>query len=188
MHIEAYTPRWQEKVCALADSIFGTGYFARPSQIARESDACMCVCVSDDEDIIGFVYGRVLPQGGLREFLEHRVHDIPEDLEAADTAGALGVIQAVAVAPEHRGEGIGTKLLRIAHDEIVGRGGDKLIVTFKRGPGEAHAEALMVALGFERWVRLETYWKERCEQGAFQCVHRKNECGCEAVFYRKAVY
>lgn len=188
MHFEDYSPRWQDKVSALSDRVFGNGYFARPSEIAQEPGSCLYVCISSDEEVIGLVYGRVLPQHGLEEFLEHRVEDIPEDLKAADASGALGVIQSVAVAPEHQGKGIGTKLLRAVHDGIVGQGADKLIVTFKRGPVDANVDGMMKALGFERWTKLPTYFKERCEQGAFACMHRRNGCSCEAIFYRKAVY
>ncbi len=172
----------------MADRVLGVGYFPRPSEIAQDPQTCFYICVTSEEDVIGFVFGRVLAQHGLQEYLEHRIQDIPVNLAAADASGALGVIQTVAVAPEHWGKGIGTKLLRIVHDAIVGRGGDKLIVTFKRGPRDPRVDGVMNKLGFEQWVKLETYWKDRCEQGDFDCVHRKNGCSCEAIFYRKAVY
>ena len=188
MHIEEYSPHWQEKVCALADRVFGAGYFANPTQIAQDPDTCLFVSVSSDEEVVGFVYGRVLPKDALAEFLEHRVPDLPQDLKEADDEGVLGVIQTVAVAPDQRGKGVGTNLLRVVHDAIVGRGADKLIVTFKRGPVEAAVDNLMTGLGFETWVKLPTYFKERCEQGSFDCIHRKDGCTCEAILYRKKVY
>ncbi len=92
------------------------------------------------------------------------------------------------VAPEHQGKGIGTTLLRTVHDTIIGRGADKLIVTFKRGPTSAHVGRLMEKLGFEFWLKLETYWKARCDLGEFACVDRGETCTCEAVFYRKRVF
>ena len=188
MHFEDYSPRWQDGVCALSDRTFGKGYIVNPSEIAQEPDSCLYVCISSNEEVIGLVYGRVLPQYGLEEFLEHRVEEIPEDLKAADADGTLGVIQTVAVAPDHRGKGIGTKLLRAVHDGIVGQGADKLIVTFKRGPIEADVKGIMNELGFEQWTKLQTYFQERCEQGAFDCIHRKNGCSCEAVLYRKVIF
>ena len=188
MHIEAYTPRWQAEVSAVADRVFGTGYFSSPSEIAQTQDSCFLVSISPDEEVIGFVYGRVLPRGGLDAFLEQRMKDIPEDLKAADAEGVLGVVQSVAVAPEHRGKGIGSKLLRAVHDGIVGLGADKLIVTFKRGPVEASVDGIMGKLGFQQWAKLPTYFRERCEQAAFDCIHRRNGCSCEAILYRKAVY
>ena len=188
MRYESYSPRWREKLNALADKVFGAGYFADPANIAWEPEACLYLCVGDNEELAGFALGRVLPRGGLREFLEQRVLDIPADLNAADAEGTLGVIQAIAVDPRFRGNKIGTKLLRAVHDAIVGRGGDKLIVTFKRGPDEGRVDGIMRRLGFEQWVKLDSYWKESCEQGLFDCVHRTNGCGCEAIFYRKTVY
>ncbi len=188
MRIEAYTPRWQAKVSALAERIFGAGYFRSASELPQATDSCFLVCISPDEEVTGFVYGRVLPQGGLQEFLEQKIKDIPEDLMVADAQGALGVVQSVAVAAEFRAKGIGTKLLRAVHDGIVGLGADKLIVTFKRGPVEASVDAIMGRLGFEQWAKLPTYFKESCDQGAFICIHRHNGCTCEAILYRKAVY
>ena len=188
MRIEANTPRCQAKVSGLANRIFGAGYFKSASEIPQASDSCFLVCISPDEEVIGFVYGRLLPQGGLQEFLEQRIEDIPEDLKAADAQGVLGVIQSVAVASEYREKGIGTKLIRAVHDGIVGLGADKLIVTFKRGPVEAGVDAMMGMLGFEQWAKLPTYFKKRCEQGAFDCIHRHNGCTCEAILYRKAIY
>ena len=188
MGIEAYSPQLQSKVVALANQAFGEGYFAKPSEIAREANACLHVWTTSADEVVGFAYGRLLPRGGLDAFLEGRVHEIPDDLRSADADGALGVIQMVAVAPGSRGKGLGTKLIRSVHDAIVGRGGDKLVVTFKRGPAEGQVDRIMETLGFKPWVRLETYFKDRCERGEFHCGHRTNGCTCEAIFYRKGVY
>ena len=113
---------------------------------------------------------------------------MPQDLDEADAKGVLGVIQTVVVAPEHQGKGIGTKLLRIVHDAIIGRDADKLIVTFKRGPASVHVGCLMENQGFEFWLKLETFCKTRCDLGDFVCVDRGETCTCEAVFYRKRVF
>ncbi len=188
MRIEEYSPRWQEKVIALADRVLGTGFFENPSLIIRDPDTSVLMSISDDEEVAGFVRGRLLPKGGFGEFVEHSLADIPEDLREADAKGVLGVIQTVVVAPEHQGKGIGTKLMQIIHDTIIGRGADKLVVTFKRGPTSSKVDRLMEKLGFEFWVRRETFWKERCDLGEFACVDRNSVCNCEAVFYRKRVF
>ncbi len=188
MRVQEYSPRWQAKVSALADRVLGKGFFENPSEIARDPESCVFVCITEDEEASGFVCGRLLPQGGLGDFLEHRVADIPRDLDEASAEGVLGIIQTVVVAPEHQGKGIGTKLLRTVHDTIVGRGADKLIVTFKRGPTSTHVDRLMEKLGFEFWLKLDTYWKTRCDLGDFACVDRDEACTCEAMLYRKRVF
>ena len=188
MNYEEYSPRWQEEVGALADRIFGTGYFIKPSEIAREPETCIFVCLAEKDRLAGFAQGRVLPRLGLRDFLEHRLEIVPPDLEEADALGSVGVLQTVAVDPEHRGNGVGTKLLTIVHDVLVGRGGDKLIATFKRGPASSQVEGIMERLGFEFWNRLGTYWRDACDQGTFKCVDRTERCNCEALFFRKIVY
>ncbi len=188
MRIQEYSPQWQEKVGALADRVLGRGFFERPSEIARDPESCVLVAIDKEEEVAGFVRGKLLPKGGLQDFLEQRLSDIPKDLDEADAKGVLGVIQTVVVAPEHQGKGLGTKLLQIVHDTIIGRGADKLIVTFKRGPRAAHVDHLMEKLGFAFWVKLETYWKTRCDLGDFACVDRDEACTCEAVFYRKRVF
>jgi GNAT superfamily N-acetyltransferase len=188
MRIEEYSPRWQEQVSTLADRVLGTGFFESPAQIARDALSCVFVAIEDNDEVAGFVRGRLLPKGGLDDFLEHKLPDIPKDLQAADAEGALGVIQTIVVAPEHRGKGLGTRLLQVVHDKVIGRGADKLIVTFKRESRAANVDRLMEKLGFEFWLRLETYWKRRCDLGEFVCVDRGDACTCEAVFYRKKVF
>ena len=51
-----------------------------------------------------------------------------------------------------------------------------------------NVDHLMERLGFELWLKLETYWKRRCDLGEFVCVDRGDACTCEAVFYRKKVF
>jgi len=188
MQIQLYTPRWQNDVTRLGDRVFGEGYFARPSEIAKERDSVFLVSHENDGTLIGFARGRLLPKDGLRAHLEPHVPETPHEIAEADENGALGVIQAIAVAPEHRQRGIATKLVTILHDQLIGLGADKLIVTFKRGPSAARVDGFMGKLGFELWTQLPTYWRERCEGGAFKCVDRCNGCSCEALLYRKAIF
>ncbi len=188
VRIEEYTARRQADVTALADRVLGKGFFSNPAQTLGAPLAQVFVGLTKRDETVGFATARLLPPGGLRDFIENRLELIPEDLETADAAGALGAIETVVVAPEHRGRGVGTKLLRVVHDAVVGHGGDKLIVTFKRGPGDSPVDAMMARLGFAPWVKFASYWAERCEQGDFVCVHRKTRCSCEAIFYRKAIY
>ncbi len=64
----------------------------RPGQ-----DAGAFVVIDKQDEVAGFVRGRVLPKGGLGDFLEYRLPEIPEDLHQADAEGALGVVQTVVV-------------------------------------------------------------------------------------------
>jgi ribosomal protein S18 acetylase RimI-like enzyme len=188
MRFEAYTPEWQDEVAALADRVFGDGYFAERRKIAKVRETCMSLCIGDDGALAGFARGRVLPQGGFAEFFEHQLEDIPEDIATADAAGVIGTILTVAVAPEYQGKGVGTKLLTILHDQLVGQGGDKLIATFRRGAGARNVDGIMEKLGFQFWTRFQTYERDRCDRGDFKCAHRTDRCDCEALFYRKIVY
>jgi GNAT superfamily N-acetyltransferase len=188
MQFELYSPRWQSDVARLADGIFGEGYFVRPSEIAAEPGSIVLVSQEKDATLLGFAQGRLLPRGGLEEHLERRVSAIPADIADADSKGALGAIQAVAVTPEHRRRGIGTTLIEILHDRLIGLGADKLIITFKRGPNASRVDGMMKTLGFEIWARLPSYWAARCEGGEFRCIDRHDGCSCEALLYRKAVY
>ena len=185
MWIETYTPKWQASVVELGDRVFGQGYFSRPSEVAAEARALILLSLEEDM-LCGFVQGRVLPKKELADFLKYRLDPLPDDIAAADAKGVLGVIHAVAVAPEKRAQGVGTKLLHTMHDALVGMGADKLIVTFKRGPSATQVDGIMTKQGFEVWTRLPSYWQARCDAGEFRCVDRSERCSCEAVFYRKA--
>ena len=188
MYFDLYSPRWHSDTIRLANEIFGEGYFVRPSEIAAEPGSVIVISQENNEALLGFAQGRVLPQGGLQGHLERDMTDIPPDIADADSKGALGVIQAVAVAPECRRSGHGTKLVELLHDRLIGLGADKLIITFKRGPGAAHVDGMMSKLGFETWQRLPSYWQARCDAGDFRCIDRHNGCTCEALLYRKAIY
>lgn len=188
MQFEEYSPRWQKRVIELADQILGPGFFRNPSEIAQDPESRVLLAVTQDGKLAGFACGRLLERGGLMGFLEYKVPEVPEDLSAADTDGVLGVIQTVVVAPAFQGQGIGTKLVQMIHDAIIGHGADKLIVSFKRGPASAHVHQWMEKLGFELWIQLETYWKTRCDLGDFGCIDRGDSCTCEAVLYRKRVF
>lgn len=188
MDIEKYTPRWHSEVIRLAGEVFGDGYFDRPWEAATQPESVMLVSHEDDERLIGFAQGQVLPRGSLADYLDRRVPDLPPEIAEADANGALGAIQAVAVDASYRRRGVGYKLLEVLHDTLVGLGADKLITTFKRGPSASPVDPLMAKLGFEPWLRLPSYWQQRCESGEFHCIDRRDGCTCEAVFFRKAVY
>jgi GNAT superfamily N-acetyltransferase len=188
MKIEEYTARWHSDVIRLAGEVFGPGYFDRPWEIAIDPETVILVSHEDDDVLLGFAQGRLLPPGGFQAHLEHRVTEIPPEIAEADAKGALGAVEAIAVAAEHRRRGIGRKLLEALHDDLVGLGADKLIVTFKRGPSADPVDGIMSRLGFQRWTRLPSFWQQRCESGEFQCVDRHNGCSCEAMLYRKEIY
>lgn len=188
MRFEIYSPRWQSDVTRLANDVFGEGYFARPSEIAAEPDSIVLVSLENDEALLGFAQGRLLPRGGLAEYLERRIAAVPPDIDDADGKGVLGAIQSIAVAPEWRGRRIGTTLIEILHDRLIGLGADKLIITFRRGPSASSVDGMMSRLGFAIWERLPSYWQARCEAGEFHCIDRHNGCSCEALLYRKAVF
>ncbi|MGI9421508.1 MAG: GNAT family N-acetyltransferase [Geminicoccaceae bacterium] len=186
--IEEYTPRAQNGVMVLANQVFGEGYFRAKAAIGKEAGSLLLLWRGSEGRVAGFVQGRRLPKNALRGFLDHQLTDLPADIDAADAAGALGVIQAIAVDVAARRQGIGAKLLRAMHDDLVGEGADKLIVTFKRGASAANVDKLMNKLDFELWASLPSFWAHQCDQGAFKCADRDDRCRCEALLYTKAVF
>ena len=149
MKFDLYSPRWHSDVIALADEVFGAGYFSRPTELAAESGSVIIIGQENDEELLCFARGRVLPENGLKDHLEGFVPEISPEIADADRTGALGVIQAIAVAPKSRRQGYGSKLVALLHDRLIGMGADKLIVTFKRGPNVPHVDGMMGKLGFE---------------------------------------
>ncbi len=188
MHIEEYAPDRQQAVIRLADRVLGAGFFENPSLIKRKDGGVLLLAVEDEDQVLGFVRGRLLPAGGLSDYVDSRLVDVPEVLQDADAKGALGVIQTVITDPDSQGKGVGTKLMRAAHDTLIGLGADKLIVTFKRGPNVPHVDRWMSKLGFDLWVKLDSFWKDRCDRNEFKCAARTDHCICEAMFYRKHIF
>lgn len=187
MEYQKYSAHWQRQVRLVADRVLGTGYFGKSSEIVREPNTHMLVCV-DKDDLLGFSHGRLLPKRGLRDYLEHRVDFVPDSLDSADNTGAFGVIQSLAVAPEHQGKGVGSGLLSRLHDLLVGHGADKIIASFKHGPSSTPIHGIMKRMGFEFWLRLETNFRDRCNEGEFACPDRTDQCNCDALFFRKNIY
>jgi hypothetical protein len=188
MWIERYDPRWHSQVIALGNAVFGEGYFSEPWLRARQPDTIVFLAHDDDSAVFGFAHGRILPKNGLRDYLGPEVTDTPPEIVEADVAGNLGVIDVVAVAADHRRQGVGLALLRATHDALIGAGADKLLVTFKRGPMSVRVDGLMHSLGFDLWKKLPSYWREQCNRGEFKCVDRTDHCVCEAMLFRKSVY
>jgi GNAT superfamily N-acetyltransferase len=187
VRIQEYSSSQEGAVRALTDRIFGEGFFAGPGDAWRDPDT-LALIATEGDDVIGFASGRLLPEHGLSDFLEGQIGEIPSAISEADASGKLGVIETVAVAPEHRGSGVGTKLLRVLHDHIVGYGADKLIITFRRGPSSSKVKDLMERLGYEFWTSMESYWHDRCDRGEFKCVDRTDACNCRAEIYLTKVY
>ena len=111
MQIERYAPTWHRKVVDLAKEAFGEGYFSKPGEIAGDPDTIMLVSTETDDQLLGLVQGRLLPENARADYLEHQVSDVPNEVAAADRDGALGVIEIVAVAKAQRGTGLGTRLI-----------------------------------------------------------------------------
>jgi GNAT superfamily N-acetyltransferase len=187
VRIQEYASPQQDAVTALTDRIFGEGFFEGRDDHWRDPDTLALVATEGDE-VVGFTSGRLLPEHGLSEFMEGQLTDIPDEISEADASGTLGVIETVAVAPEFRGAGIGTKLLRVLHDHIVGYGADKLIITFRRGPSSSKVKDLMEKLGYQFWTSMDTYWHARCDRGEFKCIDRTDTCNCRAEIYLNKVY
>jgi len=187
MRVEQYAPRWHGAVLALANEVLGEGYFVRPSEVAGAPGAALLLG-QENETLVCFAHGSVLPENGLRDHLEGQLPELPDEIAAADRDGALGVIQAAAVSPAHRRKGFGSSIISVLHDRLVGLGADKLIVTFKRGQNVPHVDGMMGKLGFEPWQRLPSFWRKRCDAGEFKCADRMDGCACEALLYRKTVF
>lgn len=192
MWIERYEPRWHRQVVQLANSVFGEGHFSNPWERLQQPDSLMFVACDDDdnEKVLGFSHGAILPEKSLGKFLGPAVTDFPDDIVEADEAGNLAVIDVVAVSGEARRQGVGYALLQATQNALIGAGADKLVVSFKRGPDSSSVYGLMKSLDYVLWQKLPSYWRDACNRGDFKCVERKGQdkCVCEAMLFRKSVY
>ncbi len=63
MHIEEYAPDRQQVVIRLADRVLGAGFFENPSLIKRKTGGVLLLAVEGEDEILGFVRGRLLAAG-----------------------------------------------------------------------------------------------------------------------------
>jgi GNAT superfamily N-acetyltransferase len=189
MWIGRYEPRWHRQVVQLAGKVFGEGHLSSPWEKLQQPDSLMFVALDDDDDtVLGFAHGAILPKDTLRAFLGPAVGDFPEDIAQADAEGNLAVIDTVAVSAEARRKGIGYSLLQATQNALIGAGADKLVISFKRGPASTSVDGLMKSLDYDLWEKLPSYWRDECNRGDFKCVERTDQCVCEAMLFRKSVY
>ena len=103
MWIARYEPRWHSQVVKLATEVFGEGHLSSPWEKLQQPDSLMFVaCDDDDDSVLGFAHGSILPEKTLARFLGPGIEDIPEDIAEADAEGNLAVIDVVAVSPAAR--------------------------------------------------------------------------------------
>lgn len=189
MWIGRYEPRWHRQVVRLASSVFGEGHLSSPWEKLQQPDSLMFVALDDDDEtVLGFAHGAILPKDTLRAFLGPAIGDFPEDIAEADAEGNLAVIDTLAVSAEARRKGVGYSLLQATQNALIGAGADKLVVSFKRGPGSTSVDGLMKSLDYDLWEKLPSYWRDECNRGDFKCVERTDQCVCEAMLFRKSVY
>lgn len=74
---------------ALANQVFGEGYFRAKAAIGKESGSLLLLWRGSEGRLAGFVQGRRLPKDALRRLLDHRIADLPSDIDAADAADKL---------------------------------------------------------------------------------------------------
>jgi len=149
--------------------------------LTRVGDYEIRRCDRDDIDSVMLINSKTLPEHYSDYFYFEILSEFPETFLVADLAGEVvgyimcrteygfshlkklglarkGHVISVAVLEEHRGKGVGTKLITTAHEEIVKKSASEVYLEVR--VSNADAVALYQKLGYRVSGRLEAYYKD----------------------------
>jgi [ribosomal protein S18]-alanine N-acetyltransferase len=149
--------------------------------INKVGDYDIRLCDRDDIESVMRVNSKTLPEHYSDYFYFEILSEFPETFLIADLAGEVvgyimcrieygfshlrrlglarkGHVISIAVLDEHRGKGIGTKLLTTAHAEISKKSGSECYLEVR--VSNQGAIALYERLGYKVTGRLEAYYKD----------------------------
>lgn len=98
---------------------------------------------------------------------------------------STGVIKSVAVHPDFRHHGLGTKLTIEAMARLK-RMSTKIFAALSWDSGKPDSSPKMFEkLGYKNVLTVKEYWKQDSEEKQYACPNCGNPCHCTAIFYIK---
>ena len=106
-------------------------------------------------------------------------HNIPLSLSVQ----SVGLIKSIAVRPEHRHNGIGTRLTRESMTRLRNMSCDHFLAVSWLSNKPDSSPKMFEKLGFDNILTVEHYWTEDSIKEKYLCPADGNPCNCSAIFY-----
>lgn len=155
MRVQYMQPEQVDIVLDIADEAFGRGYISKAD---LKEFSPIVVEELETEEVKGFTLARITERGE-------------------------GIIKAVAISPENRGRGYGTKLLEFLMDKLPTP--ISVCAWQKSGEPDAAISPLLLSAKFELTGSVEEYWFADSVTRDYDCTHCKGKCRCTAKMYIK---
>jgi len=178
------------QIRAVATSVFGPGYFKDIQQELKDGEKNFVIAVrhKNDDAVIGFAAGYILPENELTKLLGGLPVSLNSELKAQDVDGTIGVLKSIAVLKEYHGRGVGYGLFLEAQNRLKALGANSVVVPAWKSRSKFNLNGILEKFGYSLLYTNPTYWASGCDAKEFICPERTEKgCHCQAVFYSKIV-
>jgi len=189
-----YLDEMSAAVRAVADDCLGRGYLRDLRPVLSRPGLVFEVALDRHapagDAVAGFVFGWQLGPGDLDDLYPAlRGVARPPVLAAAESWGRLGILKTIAVAPGHRGRGLGNRLFRECVIRLALDGADALVVPAWTVRDRPNLGPVLDRHGCVPWAEVARPWQWECDHAAFDCPHRTaaEGCVCGLRLYGKAL-
>lgn len=168
-------------VCRLADAELGKGYLSEAELLRTELQTLVA---SESGTVIGFITCGIVTTSSLRQQAGKLFDVLPAEFQLA---GRLGKIGSLVVEKSRQQQGIGTRLLSAALEELAGSVQRVFLLGWRSAKG-TNVQPLVRKLGFEQVAVIRNYWQEASQQQGYTCpVCGRPPCHCSAVIFCKVL-
>lgn len=166
------------------DISLGKGYIPPEDLLRYSQDRDHYILIGSV--INGKLLGIMLAYPADHEYIK----DYNDELEKFDTSLQLqpystGIIKSLAVKPEYRHEGIGTKLTVESMKRLQEMSCSLLFAPAWDSGKPDSSPKMFDKLGFNNVLEIPNYWTKDSIEKGYQCPNCGNPCHCKAIYYYK---
>jgi ribosomal protein S18 acetylase RimI-like enzyme len=166
----------------LSARLLGNGYLQSLTELPR---AHTLLGAFHDGQLIGFVLAYAAPAASLNRIVKGHPVSLPVPALRADSSGTLGVLQTIGVDPVLQRQGIATRLVTAALDELSALGADTcLSIAWKNGQA-IPIGGVLERNGFSLCGQIDNFWEAESRRLGYVCPVCGTPCRCSAMLYLK---
>ncbi len=180
--IRPMRPNEATRVVSIAEKQLGESYLKETDLLVEGSSLCL-VAVRKDQSIVGFVTGRTVSREDLYAQFPKLGGVKSRSMDIANTIGYVG---SVACDEEHKGRGVGDRLLAACIEKLRQDGAEYFVMTGWKDGERVNIGSLAVRHNFEPLEEITDYWREASEREGYYCPScGVPPCRCAAVVFAR---